>query len=337
MGKILCFGELLLRFSPQLQGAWIRQNTMPVFTGGAELNVATALANWKEDVSYCTAMPDNYLSKEIITSVHHKKIQTDKIIFSGNRIGIYYLPEEADLKHASVIYDRANSSFSDMNPGQINWDEILEGVSWFHFSAISPALNEKVALVCKEALEAAIKKTGLIISVDLNYRSKLWQYGKQPHEVMPDLVQYCDIVMGNIWAKEKMLGIGISGNIEKTRDAFLEQSLKSSSELIVRFPKCKQVANTFRFDVGRGVKYYASLFAENQLFYSKEYYTDYIIDKVGSGDAFMAALIYGNRHQLKLQEIINFAVAAAFNKLFIKGDASNASLEDIKKHEIKYA
>lgn len=336
MSKVLCFGELLMRLSPQLGGEWIRQNQMPVFIGGAELNAATALAKWNIPVSYCTALPDHYLSKEIIDFVKAKGIETDKIQFSGNRIGTYYLPQGADLKNAGVIYDRAYSSFWELQPGQINWDEVLQDISWFHFSAISPALNETVAEVCLEAVKAASEK-GITVSVDLNYRAKLWQYGKQPGDIMPELVKYCDVVMGNVWAEEKMLNISVDANLADEKEAYLEQSLITSKKIKEGFPKCRQVANTFRFDAGEGVKYYATLFDGEKLYVATEQQTTYIVDKVGSGDTFMAGLIYGNHHNNAPQEIIEFSAAAAFNKLFIKGDATTSTVEEIKKGFLNYA
>lgn len=335
MSTVLCFGELLLRLSPQLNGEWIRQNNMPVFIGGAELNTATALANWNLPVSYCTALPDHYLSEQIIEFISGKKIETNKIQLRGNRIGTYYLPQGADLKNAGVIYDRAYSSFWELKPGQLDWDEILKDVSWFNFSAISPALNENLAAVCKEGAEAASKKS-ITVSVDLNYRAKLWQYGKQPHEVMPDLVEYCDIVMGNVWAAEKMLGIAVEENITDSKEAYLQQALKTSKEIFKKFPKCKQVANTFRFDAGQAVKYYAALYNGEHLYVSNEQHSKNIIDKVGSGDAFMAGLIYGNYNKHLPQQVIDFAAAAAFNKLFTRGDATTASVEEIKKSYLNY-
>ena len=203
METIFCFGELLLRFSPELGGKWLKQSRMPVYIGGAELNTATALAKWNVPVAYCTVLPDNYLSKEICDELSKRNINTDQVIFSGNRIGSYYLPQGSDLKNAGVIYDRAHSSFSELQPGQIDWDAVLNNVSWFHFSAISPALNQNIAAVCKEALEVASKKK-ITISVDLNYRSKLWQYGKKPKEIMQALVEHCDVIMGNIWSADDL-------------------------------------------------------------------------------------------------------------------------------------
>ncbi len=335
MSKILCFGELLLRLSPQLSGVWIKQETMPVFIGGAELNAATALANWKVPVGYCTALPDHYLSKEIIDAVEERGIKTSTIQFSGARIGTYYLPQGGDMKSAGVIYDRAYSSFWELKPGQIDWDGVLDGVGWFNFSAISPALNENVAAVCLEGAKAASAK-GITVSIDLNYRAKLWQYGKQPHEVMPELVAQCDIVMGNVWAAEKMLGFPVNENLPDEKEAYVEQSHQTSTALMQRFPKCRQVANTFRFDRSKGLHYYATLYTNNALFVSAGHQTKTVVDRVGSGDTFMAGLLYGNFNDHAPQEVIDFAAAAAFNKLFIKGDASTASVADINKRQLNH-
>ncbi|OLY92122.1 2-dehydro-3-deoxygluconokinase [Cnuella takakiae] len=330
MQRILCFGELLLRLSPVLGGAWLQRNELPVFIGGAELNVATALARWEQPVSYCTALPDNYLTTEILEAVGAKGIDTAKVLRRGHRIGSYYLPQGADLKNAGVIYDRAYSSFWELKPGEINWDEVLEGVSWFHFTAISPALNETVAQVCAEGAKAAADR-GITVSVDLNYRARLWQYGKHPADIMPSLVQYCDVVMGNIWAAEKMLGIPVAEGLVDEKEACLSQAGKTSRAIMERFPRCKQVANTFRFDAGSGVRYYATFYKDGQLYVAPEQYTDHVVDKIGSGDTFMAGLIYGNQKGKDAQAIIDFAAAAAFNKLFIKGDATTATVADIEK------
>jgi len=336
MKTVFCFGELLLRLSPVLNGEWIHKAAMPVFIGGAELNVAQALSRWSVPVSYGTALPDNYLSKEISAHVETLGIDTTAIQYTGNRIGTYYLPQGADLKNTGVIYDRAYSSFYELKPGQIDWEELLKDKSWFHFSAISPALNENVAMVCKEGLQVATKM-GLYISVDLNYRAKLWQWGKHPIDVMPDLVQYCDLVMGNLWAAEKMLGIPITSDSISSKEEYIEQAELSSQTICNRFTNCKEVANTFRFDKEIGLTYYATLYKHNHLYVSNEHQTAAVVDKVGSGDCFMAGLIYGNYNRLLPQEIIDFAAAAAFNKLFVKGDATTTSVDEIKKGYLNYA
>lgn len=334
MSKVLCFGELLMRLSPQLNGEWIRQNEMPVFIGGAELNTATALAKWETPVSYCTALPDHYLSKEIIAYVAEKGIETSKIISSGNRIGTYYLSQGSDLKNAGVIYDRAYSSFWELKPGQLDWDQILQDVSWFNFSAISPALNENVAAVCKEGAEAASKK-GITISVDLNYREKLWQYGKHPKEVMPELVQYCDVVMGNIWSAEVLLGLEstITESKGKSKQELIDAAGKSMKQVHLAYPRVSTMAYTFRLNQ----TYFGVMQHGSEMVVSKEYQVENIVDGVGSGDCFMAGLIYGVNKQHAPAETIDFAAAAAYNKLFIKGDATTSTVDDIKKECLNYA
>lgn len=333
MNKVFCFGEILLRLSPVLQGGWLRQHNMAAFIGGAELNVATALAKWNIPVMYCSAMPDNYLSREIITDLQQKNIDTSAFHFAGSRIGIYYLPQGADLKHAGVIYDRANSSFARLKPGMINWKEALKNVSWFHFSAISPAICDDAADVCEEALKAASAK-GITISVDLNYRAKLWQYGKKPVEVMPSLVKYCNVIMGNVWSANTLLGIHVDENIHSnpSKDSYLGHSLKSSQEIQQKFPNCTAVANTFRFDYKeQGIRYFTSLYQNGTQVSSPEFHADNIADKVGSGDCFMAGLIYGLYKNHSQQQVIDFAASAAYGKLFETGDGTNQDVMAIKE------
>jgi 2-dehydro-3-deoxygluconokinase len=332
MQKICCFGELLLRFSPALQGVWIDTATMPVFIGGAELNVATALANWNLPVAYCTALPDNALTQEIKQYIQQKNINTSNILSIGNRIGTYYLPQGADLKNSGVIYDRAHSSFFELKKKCLNWDEILKDVTWFHCSAISPALNRHVANVCIEGLKAA-KKRNITTSIDLNYRAKLWQYGKKPSEVMPDLVQYCDVVMGNIWAARDLLGIPVSERITHNSQKldYLAHAEVTSWGIKAKFPNCKVVANTFRFDMdaNKGIHYYATLHKDGKLYQSPHFSTEKVVSKVGSGDCFMGGLIYGLMNKHASQNIIDFAAAAAFGKLQEDSDATTQTIEQV--------
>lgn len=331
MRKVLCFGELLLRFSPIAGGEWIKQGSMPVFIGGAELNVATALSMWNVPVAYLTALPDHDLSKEIVSSLEEKGIVTGKIHYAGNRIGTFYLPQGADLKSAGTIYDRAYSSFWELKPGQIDWDEKLESVQWLHFTAITPALNEDVAAVCLEAAKAASQK-GITVSVDLNYRAKLWKWGKEPHEVMPELAEQCDVIMGNIWAAGLMLGTPVDERIHEnaTSEKYLAHAKETSLAVIEKFPKCNTVANTFRLDRDK-IRYFTSIYTAGEQFNSKEYTCETAVDRAGSGDCYMAGLIYGTTNNLSSQETVEYATAAAFGKLQEKGDSTNQTVEDVYK------
>ncbi|TKC02698.1 sugar kinase [Pedobacter cryotolerans] len=332
MGKVLSFGELLLRICPDGDGEWLAENKLPFYVGGAELNVATALALWDIPSAYFTALPENFMSEQIIGYIDDRKIDTSKIHHSGDRIGLYYLPKGKDLKNAGVIYDRANSAFAMLQTETIDWDKVLDGITWFHFSAICPALNQAAADVCLEAVKAA-KAKGITVSIDLNFRAKLWQYGKQPSEIVPQLAQYCDLIMGNIWAAEKMLNFPVAVGIVEADDknTYLEQAKKTSEEIIKQYPSCKWVANTFRFDYKQGIRYYTALYSENELLVSKEYLSEKILDKVGSGDCFMAGLIYGFYQNNNPLDTLNFATAAAYNKLYIPSDATTATVADIEK------
>ncbi|MBN8820941.1 MULTISPECIES: sugar kinase [unclassified Spirosoma] len=332
---VCCFGELLLRFSPVANGEWIRQTVMPVYVGGAELNVATALAKWNVPVKYSTVLPENSLADDIIGYVSSKGIDPSGIVRFGQRVGSYFLPQGSDLKNAGVIYDRAHSAFSELAPGKVDWDAVLQQTSWLHVSAISPALNADVAAACTELVAAASAK-GITVSIDLNYRARLWQYGISPVDIMPGIVEHCNVVMGNIWAADALLGIPVDADIHvKDQQAdYLNHALETSKAIQERFPRCTVVANTFRFDkVPTGLRYYTTLYTDGQQYVSPELLTDSVVDRVGSGDCFMAGLIYGLYNQHDPQQIVNFAAEAAFGKLQELGDATNQTVDEITKRQ----
>ena len=324
-------GELLLRISPAAKNNQQSKHPMLLFVGGAEANVATALAGWKLPVRYFTVLPDNFMSRYVIQYLNAKHIDTSPIMFAGERIGLYYLETGADIK-GGVVYDRKGSSFSTLTIGMVDWEKVFDGIEWFHFTAISPALNESIAQVCKEALEVASKK-GIRISVDLNFRSKLWKYGKDPKEVMPELVQYCDLVMGNIWSANSLLGIPVNEQIHdlNSKEAYIDHAEKTSNAIMQQFPKCIAVANTYRFDSNNDqIKYYTTLQIANQSYVSNEFACAGVVDRSGSGDCFMAGLIYGFLTSPKHpQELLNNAAAAAFGKLQEQGDATEQEVLQI--------
>ena len=342
-----------MRICPDAGGGWLKENSLPFYVGGAEANVATALALWGIPSAYFSALPDNLLAHQLAGYLEGKGVDMSRVLYQGERLGLYFLPKGKDVKNAGVIYDRDHSSFSALKPGETDWDAVLAGIGWLHFSAISPALNESVAKVCGEMLRAAADKKGITISVDLNYRPKLWQYGVAPTAVMPELVQYCDLVMGNLWAAEKMLGIPVDSSLTGTdrKEDYLEHARLTSEQIVKMFPRVRQVAKTFRFDRGEGgIHYYTAFYArggkagdggargpgEGQLYSSREYFSDKIVDKVGSGDCFMAGLIRGVTLGQSIQETLEFATAAAFQKLFIPSDATDQRAEEIQKFMTDY-
>ncbi len=304
---------------------------MPVFVGGAELNVATALANWGVPVRYNTVLPPNALADDVLARLTDIGIDTAAVGRFGSRIGSYYLPQGTDLKHAGVIYDRAYSAFSELAPGKVDWNAVLDQTSWLHVSAISPALSADVAGACRELLTRAADR-GITISMDLNYRARLWQYGTAPTDVMPGLVEHCDVVMGNIWAAGTLLGLPVDEHLHDRgqQTDYVAHADQTAQAIRNRFPRCKVVANTFRFDGPAGsIRYYATLHTDGSTHVSPEFSVGRVVDKVGSGDCFMAGLIYGLYHNHSPQRIVDFAAAAAVGKLSEFGDATRQGVADV--------
>ena len=338
MKRVLCFGEILLRFSPTANGEWLSTGQMPVYLGGAELNVATALARWGVPVSYCTAMPDNFLSQDLMAELKRRNLNIDTIRLSGERLGSYYLAQGKDLKNRSVVYDRSHSSFGGLKPGVIDWDHALQGISWLHLSAISPALSEPVAEVCEEALEAASSRN-ITVSIDLNHRPALWKQ-RNPRESMSKLLNHCDVVMGNIWSAHELLGIPLAPTLLQQNEpaSYRRHAHQSAQALFKRFARIKTVALTFRFDEGeKGIQYFASLFTADHSAESPVLRSEEILDRIGTGDCFMAGLIYSLLHQLPEEDIILFASSAAFGKFLEIGDATRQDVRTIWKRVGRHA
>jgi 2-dehydro-3-deoxygluconokinase len=325
--KVFCFGEILLHYAPPVATNCIDSHQMPFYLGGAELNVATALANWDIPVKYGTAMPSHFLTDQIIAHLSKKYMDTSAIQFSGNRIGCFYLETGMDMKNAAVVYDRAHSSFAEIKKGSIDWKEVLKDVHWFHFSAISASLTQNATDVCEEALIVATD-LGIPISVDLNYRAKLWQYGKTPIEVMSKLVKYCIVLMGNLWAVEDMLGIAstIQSSVGSSNEALINAANVSMTKLKAQFPLLNTIAYTFRLTEN----YFGVLSNKNNFYTSPIYNSREVKNIVGTGDCFMAGLLYGIQYKNTPEELINFAAAAAVGKLYELGDATEQSIEQIK-------
>ena len=328
MLQVLCFGEILLRFAPASARQDFARQEMPVYVGGAELNVARALAKWNCDSAYCTAMPDNFLSTEIVAYLQEENIDLNPVKKMGDRMGIYYLAQGQDVKNAGVVFDRANSSFSQLKTGDIDWKNVLQGKDWFHVSAISASLTQSAADVCKEALMMA-KEMGITTSIDLNYREKLWKYGRKPTEVIPGLLPYCDIVMGNMWASESLAGITspLASSGGASEEELAEAAVRSITALRDKYRNVQQVIYTFRLEKD----YWALFHNDGGTVTSKKYQIADAIDRVGSGDCFMGGIIYANLQKMPASDIINFAAAAAVGKLYEKGDHTQQTVDAIQK------
>lgn len=331
MQHILCFGEILLRMSPE--PGWPAKPAIQTFVGGAEINVAIALGTWGVPVSAGTALPESFVAAQMISYLQDHGIDSRKVLRQPGRIGTYYLNQGADLKSAGVVYDRSGSSFADMEPDSVDWDKYLEGITHLHLTAISPAVSKSAAACCMQLLQAAAKKD-ICISLDLNYRDKLWKYGADPGIVMPAIARYAHIIMGNIWAANRMLHTPLDEQAATTTDpaALTQMAEATSRQIMAGFPNCKIVANTFRFNEKDGqVLYFGTLYSEGKIYASRQQRYANTVDKAGSGDCFMAGLLYGILHKKDAQQIVDFATATATGKFYEMGDHTRQSIDQIEK------
>jgi len=322
----------MLRLSPPNFQRFIQARSFDAVFGGGEANVAVSLANFGFPVDYVTKLPFNEIGNSCIQFLSQFGINTTKIVRGGKRLGIYYLEMGSSLRPSKVIYDRSHSAIAEATNKEFDWNSIFEGVNWFHWTGITPAISENLAQICLEAVKAARKK-GIIVSCDLNFRNKLWNYGKEPSEIMPELVKDCDIAIGNEEDAEKVLGIKApdidvtSGNIDAEKYRYVVQEMRR------KYPNLKKVAITLRGSISASHNTWSALLYDgNEIYFGPQYNITPIVDRVGGGDSFMAGLIYGLiNYKEDLQVALNFAVAASCLKHTIIGDFNLVSVEEVLK------
>ena len=299
--------------------------------GGGEANVAVSLANYGLPVDFITRLPDNDIGKWCNNEIRKFGVKTNNIIWGGDRLGIYFLETGAVNRSSKVVYDRAYSSISEIKPGMIDWDKIFEDAGWFHWTGITPAVSEGAAKVCLEAIKAASDK-GLTVSCDLNFRNKLWKWGRTAGEVMPELVKECDIVLGNEEDAEKVFGISPEG-VDVTSGKVKASAYRSvATQLMERFSKIKKVIITLRGSINANHNTWSGiLFDGNRLLETPQYDITHIVDRVGGGDSFMGGLIYGLLSYGDDQEALNFAVAASCLKHTVYGDFNMVTVGEVEK------
>jgi 2-dehydro-3-deoxygluconokinase len=332
MDKVATFGEIMLRLSTPGFERFTQSRQFNIQFGGGEANVAVSLANFGVPVDFITRLPQNDIARACVMELKRFGVGTDKIAYGGERLGIYFLETGAVARASKVIYDRAYSSVSTIQPGMINWDKALEGVSWFHWTGITPAIAEGTARVCLEAIQVANKK-GITVSTDLNYRKNLWKYGKKASEVMPELVAGCDIILGNEEDADKVFGIRpdkgdvTSGHIEAEAYESVCRQLKQ------RFPRVEKIIITLRGSISASHNTWSGvLWNGTRLLQAPTYDITHIVDRVGGGDSFMGALIYGfMAYRNDDQQALNFAVAASCLKHTIPGDFNLVSIDEVEK------
>lgn len=332
--KVVTFGEIMLRLATP---GYLRFSQAKEFTatfGGGEANVAVSLANYGIPVSFVTRLPENDIARSCVMDLKRYGVDTSDIIYGGERLGIYFLETGAVARASKVVYDRAHSSISDIKPGMVNWEEVFQGASFFHWTGITPAISQGAADACLEAIKVA-RKMGVKVSCDLNYRKNLWKYGKKASEVMPALVEGCDVILGNEEDAEMVFGIKPKGfDVTATEGKVEAKAFQSVCEqLMERFPNAKKVIITLRGSINANHNTWGGvLYNGKQLFESPRYDITHIVDRVGGGDSFMGGLLYGLlTYTDDDQKALNFAVAASCLKHTIYGDFNLVTVSEVEK------
>lgn len=332
MSKVVTFGEIMLRLATPEHLRFRQARSFNATFGGGEANVAVSLANYGIDVDYVTRLPQNDLGAACAAELRSFGVGTSNIVYGGERLGIYYLETGAVARPSKVVYDRAHSSAATVERGMIDWEQVLAGADWFHWTGITPAISASAAEVCLDACRAA-NSLGVKVSCDLNYRKNLWKYGKTAAEVMPALVECCDVILGNEEDAEKVFGIKPEGFDAASTQGEVDAAAFRSvcTQLMVRFPRAKKVVITLRGSINADHNTWGGvLFDGETLYRSPRYDITDIVDRVGGGDSFMGGLIYGLVTYDDDQRALNFAAAASALKHTIYGDFNMVSVAEVE-------
>jgi 2-dehydro-3-deoxygluconokinase len=331
--KTVTFGEIMLRLSPPANLRFSQARDFRAEFGGAEANVAVSLAIIGLPVEFVTRLPDNDLAGACQQYLRGHGVGLHHVLLGGERMGIYFLETGAAQRGHKVLYDRAYSSFAAVERGMFDWQEILQDAAWFHWTGITPAVSPGAAAALEEGLQAA-RQMGVVISGDLNYREKLWRWGKEANQVMPELVSFCDYLMGNVESLQKLFDMdasptpnGNSGNAE------LETCRRLCQSLSERFPSLKAAGLTRRGSLSASHTTWSGvLWNHGEFLQSPVYNIHPVLERVGGGDAFSAGLIYAlQARPEQYQWALDFAAAASCLKHTIYGDANLVSVEEVEK------
>ena len=330
MAKFVTFGEIMLRLKTPGHQRFFQSPAFEATFGGGEANVAVALANYGLEAGFVSALPDNDIGESAIRELRSFAVDTSKIRRSGDRVGIYFLETGANQRASKVVYDRAASSICECGPGDFDWGDIFKDAKWFHITGITPALSQSAADLSLESVKAA-KERGVTVSCDFNFRGKLWKYGKSAPEVMNELVKYVDVGIANEEDCQKSLGISAGVHVESGElDTSKYEAL--SEKVLEQFPNMSTIAITLRESRSADINGWSACLRDATGFYlSRQYEMKDIIDRVGGGDSFASALIYGMNAYEDRAQSLNFAVAASCLKHSISGDFNRVSVPEVEK------
>ena len=326
--KVVTFGEIMLRLAPEGYYRFVQADTFGATYGGGEANVAVSLANYGFDASFVTKLPTHEIGQAAVNSLRKYGVDTSKIARGGDRVGIYFLEKGASQRPSKVIYDRAGSSIYTASKEDFNWKEIFEGAEWFHFTGITPALNDNVAEICLEACKAA-KEMNVKISCDLNYRNKLWSKAKAG-EVMGELCKYVDVCIANEEDAADVFGIH-AANTDVTAGEVNHEGYKDVAKQLADRFGFEKVAITLRESISANDNNWSAMLYDGTDYFFSKKYKMHIVDRVGGGDSFGGGLIAATLSGYDSQATIEFAVAASCLKHSIEGDFNMVSMDEVAK------
>jgi len=326
MGKILTFGEIMLRLMSEDGHRLLQTNKLESTFGGGEANVAVSLANFGEDAVYLTCLPKNAIGQAAVNSLRYFGVDTSRILRQGDRVGVYFVEKGQSQRPSTVLYDRKFSAVAMSKPEDYDWDKLFEGVEWFHFTGITPALSHDLAQACKDAVVAARKKN-ITVSCDLNYRKNLWT-SEQAKATMSELMPYVNVCVANEEDAEKVLGIKAEGaDVEGGQLNY--DSYKSVASQLVQTYGFDHVGITLRSSIDANNNNWAGMLYDGKETYFSRTYEIRVFDRVGGGDSFSAGLVYALKNHYDPQKAIEFAVAASCLKHSIEGDYNRVSLDEV--------
>jgi 2-dehydro-3-deoxygluconokinase len=325
---VATFGEIMLRLKAPAFERLLQSPMLEATFGGGEANVAVSLASYGLDARFVTVVPANPIGDACLAELRRRNVDTRCIRRNGDRLGVYFLEAGANQRPSKVVYDRTGSAISQAQTGDIDWDDAFDGAGWFHVSGITPALSQGAAELSIEAVKTA-KQRGLTVSCDLNYRKKLWNYGKGPAEVMTQIIPYVDVAIGNEEDYQKSLGVELEADVEGgslDRDRYADMA----ERVLEDTPSLTRVAVTLRESHSASHNGWSAMLAGREgVRFSKTYEITHIVDRVGAGDSFAAGLIYGLTSLETDEDALEFATAASCLKHSVPGDFALLSVAEV--------
>ncbi|MBS6063209.1 MAG: sugar kinase [Peptostreptococcaceae bacterium] len=327
MSKVVTLGEIMLRLSTPGYDRFVQAESFDAIYGGGEANVAVSLANYGHKAYYVTKLPKHEIGQAAVNALRKYGVDTSYIVRGGDRVGIYYSETGASARPSKVIYDRANSAIAMAEPSEFDFDKVFEGAKWFHTSGITPAISENGAKITKAAMIAA-KKAGATVSIDLNYRKKLWTPA-QAQKVMTDLMQYVDVCIGNEEDASLCLGFTPEG-LDVTKGSLDAAAYETIFKQMKEKFGFTHVVSTLRESYSASDNGWSAVIYDGKEFYHSREYELRIVDRVGGGDSFAAGLISAMLDGKGSKEALEFAVAASALKHTVKGDFNLMSKQEVQ-------